>query len=107
MPAPFDTEVKRQAVSDLCIRPASAQEIAQKVGVSRQQLYKWKDELLSNEDYLVMRKHKGLPTEKDRDSLLDEVTRLKQQILRQQMELDILNKAEELIKKDRASALNP
>jgi len=99
--APFDTEVKRQAVSNLCIRSASAREIAQKVGVSRQQLYKWKDELIGNEDYLAMRKNKELSTEKDRDSLLDEVTRLKQQILRQQMELDILNKAEELIKKDR------
>ncbi|MCE1543065.1 IS3 family transposase [Enterobacter hormaechei] len=98
--APFDTEVKRQAVRELCTRSESAREVAQKVGVSREVLYKWKNELIGDEAYRSMRKNKDPSFQEERDTLLDEVARLQQQIRRQQMELDILKKAEELIKKD-------
>ena len=47
--APFTSEVKRKAVGELCMRNKPAREIAQHVGVSRQQLYKWKDELVGDE----------------------------------------------------------
>ncbi|KDX40566.1 transposase family protein [Escherichia coli 2-177-06_S3_C2] len=41
--APFESEVKRQAVMALCTRQVSASEIARRIGVSRAVLYKWKD----------------------------------------------------------------
>lgn len=98
--APFAPDVKHQAVRDLCTRQAPAREIAQKVGVSRQLLYKWKDEVIGDEAYQAMRKQSEPSVKEERDALLQEVERLNQQIRRQQMELDILKKAEEIIKKD-------
>ncbi|HAH3825961.1 TPA: transposase, partial [Escherichia coli] len=38
--APFEPEVKRQAVMALCTRQVSASEIARRIGVSRAVLYK-------------------------------------------------------------------
>ena len=38
--APFEPEVKRQAVMALCTRQISASEIARRIGVSRAVLYK-------------------------------------------------------------------
>ncbi|MGE8454419.1 MAG: helix-turn-helix domain-containing protein, partial [Pseudomonadales bacterium] len=49
--APFASEQRRQAVTDLCARRGSAEEVAKKVGVSRPMLYKWKDQLLGDEAY--------------------------------------------------------
>lgn len=96
----FEPDQKRQAVRDLCMRDAAAREIAQNVGVSRQVSYKWKDELLGDEAYQNMRKGNESPPEDERDALLDEVAKLKQQIRRLQLERGILTKAGELIKKD-------
>lgn len=56
--APFEPEVKRQAVMALCTRQVSASEIARRIGVSRAVLYKWKDEIIGNSAYQTMRKHK-------------------------------------------------
>ena len=47
-----------------------------------------------------MRKHNEPSLEAERDALREEVARLNQEIRRRQMELDILKKAEEIIKKD-------
>ena len=47
-----------------------------------------------------MRKHNEPSLEAERDALRKEVARLNQEIRRRQMELDILKKAEEIIKKD-------
>ncbi|MEN3024392.1 transposase, partial [Pseudomonas aeruginosa] len=49
--APFEPEVKRQAVMALCTRQVSASEIARRIGVSRAVLYKWKDEIIGNSAY--------------------------------------------------------
>ncbi len=46
--APFEPEVKRQAVMALCTRQVSASEVARRIGVSRAVLYKWKDEIIGN-----------------------------------------------------------
>ncbi|EGI6692451.1 hypothetical protein IGX44_004873 [Escherichia coli] len=46
-----------------------------------------------------MRKHNEPSLEAERDVLREEVARLNQEIRRRQMELDILKKAEEIIKK--------
>nr|ULG19938.1 transposase [Yersinia frederiksenii] len=98
--APFEQEVKHQAVIDLCTRRVSAREISQNIGVSRTVLYKWKDEIIGDEAYQNMRKHREPSPAKEREALREEVARLNQEIHRQQMELDILKKAEEIIKKD-------
>jgi putative transposase len=42
-------EAKQSAVIALCMRPASAQAVADDVGVSRGSLYKWKNQLLGHE----------------------------------------------------------
>ena len=98
--APFEPEVKRQAVMALCTRQVSASEVARRIGVSRAVLYKWKDEIIGNSAYQTMRKHNEPSLEAERDALREEVARLNQEIRCRQMELDILKKAEEIIKKD-------
>ncbi|EJZ6323115.1 IS3 family transposase, partial [Salmonella enterica] len=98
--APFEPEVKRQAVMALCTRHVPAREIARNIGISRTVLYKWKDEIIGDEAYQSMRKHEKPSLTEERDALREEVNRLNQEIRRQQMELDILKKAEEIIKKD-------
>lgn len=104
--APFEPELKRQAVMELCTRHVPASEIARNIGVSRTVLYKWKDEIIGNEAYQAMRKHKAPSLEEERDALSEEIARLNQEIRRQQMELDILKKAEEIIKKDPGININ-
>lgn len=101
----FSKEQKQDAVIELCTREGSAADIATKFGASRISLYKWKKQLLGEEKSKTMSKYRKTTLPDDRDSLLVEVESLKKQIYRQQMELDILNKAAEIIKKTRASIL--
>ncbi len=63
--APCEPEVKRQAVMALCTRQVSASEIA----VSRAVLYKWKDEIIGNSAYQIMRKHNEPSLEAERGAL--------------------------------------
>ena len=53
-------EAKQAAVIALCTRQVSAQEIAQKLGVTRPTLYKWKNQLLGPEAPALM-KHQNDP----------------------------------------------
>jgi len=98
--APFATDQKRQAVTDLCARRGSALDIAKKVGVSRPVLYKWKDQLLGDEAYQSMRKRKLVPPEDEHAALLERVAQLEQQVRQLQLERDVLAQAGDLIKKD-------
>jgi len=94
----FSQEQKQEAVVELCAREGPATDIADKLGVSRCSLYKWKRELLGGDANMSK---SGKPEfHDDRDELLATVESLKNQIYRKQMELDILNKAAEIIKKD-------
>ena len=95
----FSQEQKKDAVIELCAREGSATAVADKLGVSRYSLYKWKKKLLSQEDAKTMDGSDKPPLSNDRDALWAEVESLKKEILRKQMELDILNKAAEIIKK--------
>lgn len=52
---------KRTAVIDLCARSDSARSVAQKVGVSRQTLYDWKNQKLGREVPASMTRHGELP----------------------------------------------
>lgn len=80
--APFEPEVKRQAVMALCTRHVPAREIARNIGISRTVLYKWKDEIIGDEAYQSMRKHEKPSLTEERDELREEVNRLNQEIRR-------------------------
>jgi len=101
----FSQEQKKDAVIELCTRKVSAAAIADSLGASRISLYKWKKELLGEEDAKTMDGLGKPPLSDDRDALLAEVESLKKEIYRKQIELDILNKAAEIIKKDQG--INP
>lgn len=96
----YPQKQKKAAVIELCTRKESASAVANRLGVSRYSLYKWKKELLFEEDAKAMSESSKPMLPDDRDELLAEVEALKKHIYRQQMELDILNKAAEIIKKD-------
>lgn len=94
----FSQEQKKEAVIKLCTRQEPASTVADKLGTSRCSLYKWKNELLG-EGVVIMSEPNKPKLPDDKDALLTEVDSLKKQIYQQQMELDILNKAVEIIKK--------
>lgn len=96
----FSQEQKKNAVIELCTRAGSAASVAEQSGTSRSSLYKWKHRLLDEKDVKRMEESSKLPLPDDRDTLLAELKLLRQQIYRQQMELDILNKAIDIVKKD-------
>lgn len=96
----WSVKQKRQAVIDLCSRQGAASEIADKVGVSRQVLYKWKDQLLDDKVNTPMKPYHGSHSDPDRVALEQEVDSLQVRIHRLQLEHDILIKANELLKKD-------
>lgn len=93
-------EVKQSAVIALCTRPASAQAVADEVGVSRGSLYKWKNQLFGHDAPASM-KHKQDPSaSRDRTDLEEQLETLRQDIRRLQLEKDLLKKANELLKKE-------
>lgn len=98
-------EMKEQAVIDLCARPGSAQEIAETYGVSRVSLYKWKKQLLGEEQSATMPKKKSSApaTEenlaKEIEELRTEEAELQAKLYRLRLEYDILEKASEVLKK--------
>ncbi|WP_414150892.1 IS3 family transposase [Acetobacterium carbinolicum] len=96
----FSKEQKKNAVIELCAREESAAAVDDKLGTSRCNLYNWKKDLLGQENAKTMKTSKQTLLSDDRDELLTEVEALKNKIYRKQMELDILNKATEIIKKD-------
>ena len=95
----YTPEQKKDAVIGLCVRKGSADAVAATHGTSRTSLYKWKKGLLGEEDSRVMKQADKSSLPDDKDALMAELSNLKDQIYRQQMELDILKKASEIIKK--------
>ena len=102
---PFSAEQKRRAVIALCSRDSSATVVAASVGVSRQALYLWKDELLGKGVQGAMSARKRDAGPDDRDELIREVESLQKQVHKLRLEHDILQKANELLKKD--EGINP
>jgi len=96
----FSQGQKKDAVIELCAREGSAAAVADRIGTSRGVLYKWKNELIGRESAKAMKSSKKLSFSNDKEALLAEVESLKKEIYRKQMELDILNKAAEIVKKD-------
>lgn len=66
VPVARSEQQKRAAVIDLCSRRGSADEVAQAVGISRQTLYKWKNERLGREAPASMTHHRELPPKASR-----------------------------------------
>jgi transposase InsO family protein/transposase-like protein len=90
---------KQDAVIDLCTRQGSAQAVAQKIGVSRETLYKWQNQLLGPETIAAMKPRNDPPLAPERADLEKEIEVLRRDIRKLQLEHDILKKANELLKK--------
>lgn len=97
---PLPPEVKRSAVIALCMRSGSAESVAQQVGVSRQALYTWKNQLLGHDASTPMKRQKDQPESSERAELEQQLEALRQDVRRLQIEQDLLKKANELLKKD-------
>lgn len=99
--------LKRAAVIALCTREESAQAIAQRLGVCRPTLYNWKNELLGPEVSASMKRQRELPPDPEREELERQLEMLRRDVRRLQLEQDLLKKANEILKKTRASSSNP
>jgi transposase-like protein len=75
------------------MRPASAQAVAEDLGVSRGSLYKWKNQLLSHEASTPMKRQQDAPASSDRAELEQQLQTLQRDIRRLQLEKDVLKKA--------------
>jgi transposase InsO family protein/transposase-like protein len=93
-------QAKQSAVIALCTRSASAQAVADEVGVSRGSLYKWKNQLLGHDAPASMTRKQDAPTTSDQAALEHQLETLRQDIRRLQLEKDLLKKANELLKKE-------
>ncbi len=93
-------EAKQSAVIALCMRPASAQEVADDIGVSRGSLYKWKNQLLGQGALAPMKNQQDAPASSDRAELEQQLEALRRDIRQLQLEKDLLKKANELSKKE-------
>jgi len=96
----FSKEQKMDAVIKLCTRKGSAASVANTIGTSRISLYNWKKELLGEEEVKPMAKSDKPSLPDKRDALLAEIESLDKEIYRRKMEIDVLKKAAEIIKKD-------
>lgn len=101
----FSEEQKRHAVIALCSRDSSAESVAASVGVSRQALYLWANQLLAKGVPASMRGKKGNTPPEERDELIREIELLQKQLQKLQLEHEILKKANELLKKE--AGINP
>lgn len=97
---PVSLESKRAAVYQLCTRKGSAEEVAGKLDVDRVTLYNWKNQLLGRDAPASMKRNKPSPSEADRDELERQVEALRRDIRNLQLEHDLLQKANDLLKKD-------
>jgi len=100
VPADRSGAERKRAVIDLCTRQTSAAEVANKFGVTRQALYKWRNQLLDANTGITMKRQRNRTTDDDRDALRAEVEALEKRVHELQLEYDILSKANELVKKD-------
>lgn len=115
----YTREQKEKAVISLCSRSKPAKEVADEIGVSREVLYNWKRQLLKEgrEPKMTKKdkvsntstdvKHEGQITDlqAEKEHLIKQVDELQKEIYRLQLERDILEKAAEIIKKEKGISL--
>jgi len=95
----FSEEQKREAVIALCTRTGSAETVAKEFGISSRILYKWKRQLLDQESDVNMGQAPRTELPSDKDGLAAELESLRRQKYALQMEIDILTRAAEELKK--------
>ena len=97
--APRPPQLKKLAVLELCTREGSVQVVAHKLGVSRPTLYNWKNQLLGREAPASMKHTDRSPQAQEREELERQVEILRHEVRQLRLEQDLLNKANELLKK--------
>ncbi|MFC0281343.1 IS3 family transposase [Falsigemmobacter intermedius] len=99
-PGEHSEEVKKAAVVGLYCRSESAAALAKKVGVSRETLYAWKNQLLGAEAPATMKRKTKLPLDPEIADLERQREALQRSIHELRIEHDLLKTASDLIKKD-------
>ena len=99
--------MKQAAVIALCMRQQSAQSVAEQIGVCRPTLYNWKNQLLGQETAASMNPQNQPSSSAETEELERQLEVLRRDIHRLQLEHDLLKKANELLKKTRASTCRP
>ena len=67
----YSEKVRQAGVIGLCNRDETAQQVADRLGVSRPTLYSWKDQLLGHEASSSMKRRKASPKLPEREELSD------------------------------------
>ena len=94
----YPAAFKQAGIVALCTRQESAQAVADELGVCRPTLYNWKNQLLGREAPASMNKN-NCPPAPERSELERQLEALQREIRQLQLERDLLNKANELLKK--------
>ncbi len=96
----YSEDVRQAGVIGLLCGDETAQQVADRLGVSRPTLYSWKDQLLDHEASSSMKRRKTNPKVPEREELERQLDALQRDVRQLQLEHDLLKKANELIKKD-------
>jgi len=91
--------IKQAAVIALCTREGNAQEIARELGVRRETLYNWKNQLLGQAS-ASMKRHHHKSSGSEREALEQQLAELRREVHRLQLEQDVLTVTNEILKKD-------
>lgn len=91
--------MKQTGVMELCTWQESAQSVADKLGVCRPTLYNWKNQLLGRQAPASMKHTDPSPQARERAELERQVEILRREVRQLRLEQDLLNKANELLKK--------
>jgi len=95
----YPESLKQAGVMELCTRQESAQAVTDKLGVCRPTLYNWKNQLLGREAPASMKHTHRSPQQRERHELELQVAVLRREVRQLRLEQDLLNKANELLKK--------
>lgn len=95
----YPESLKQAGVMELCTRQESAQAVADRLGVCRPTLYNWKKQLLGREAPASMKHTDRSPQAQEREELERQVEILRHEVRQLRLEQDLLNKANELLKK--------
>ncbi|WP_312307002.1 IS3 family transposase [Pulveribacter sp.] len=95
----YPESLKHAGVMELCTRQESAQAVADRLGVCRPTLYNWKIQLLGREATASMKHTDRSPQAQEREELERQVEILRHEVRKLRLEQDLLNKANELLKK--------
>ena len=108
----YSREHKEKAVIALCSRTTKAKEVAAEFGITRENLYNWRRQLLKEEAAVGTKANEFNDTDKTKEELLEEIKQLKDElnqlnkdVYRAKLERDIYEKAAEVIKKDQGVSL--